>query len=280
MAVKQETIEKVKGLKIKIHKTTYGSITEFAAHTSMQEFNAVVWSGKKSSVEGSESFTKTKSYNEAEGLMKEGWSEGAKTLTTKLKLANAKPAPSEVVRAVNDIVGFQVNVPRYLQGIPTSMINKKRVPQKQKVVSLVKGITYNGGISAQTILDDSVKFLQLVQAIEKEGIRVNVYAAFYTKSGSEEVFYKFKIKDAKERLNLSKMAFPLMHPSFLRRIIFRAMETDNRITNRGFAIGYGSPGTTQEIRAQLDKNEYYVPILINEKQMLDVLKQATNKKSK
>lgn len=280
MAVKQDTVKLKKGnghFKSNLFKTTFGSMSEFVAHTSMQEFNRLVWPSKMSSVEGNESFTKTKSYTEAEGLLKNGWSEGAKTLTTKLRLANAKPAPAEVMRAVNDIVGFQVNVPRYLQGIPTSMINKKRVPQKQKVVNLVKGITYAGHVSAETILNDSVKFLQLVQSIEKEGIRVNVYAAFYSKNGDEEIFYKLKIKDSKERLNLSKMAFPLMHPSFLRRIIFRAMEVDNRLTNRSWSMGYGAPGSTSEVESQLDKGEYYVPILIDEKQMLNVLKQATNK---
>src|SRR5690606_28814273 len=130
----------------------------------------------------------------------------------------------EIKKTVYDIVGFQASVPRYLQGLPTSMVNKRNVKVKQKSVSLYKSISYSVRIKAEEILEDSVKFLQIVQEIEKQGIRVNVYTVFHSKIPKEEIFITTKIKSANERLNLSKLAYPLMHPSFLRRTTFRTME--------------------------------------------------------
>jgi hypothetical protein len=222
-----------------------------------------------SSNTGTKSFTLTDNYYEAERLLLSGWSQGAEKLTKSLKIANTQASSKEVKKTVYDIVGFQASVPRYLQGVPTNMINKKVVKKKQNVVTLVKAITYLGSVSADQIMSDSVKFIQIVQAIEAKGIRVNIDVFFHSVKNGEEMMMRLPIKKASERLNISKMSFPLLHPSFLRRIIFRAMETEMRVKNSWY--GYGTVGSKQQVEPLLKENEYFIPVLISQKEMENII---------
>lgn len=244
----------------------FESLNEATEYYMAQPINHIFKENERknrlSSIVGEERFTGTKSMDDALRLMREGWDSGAKKLTKSLRLKNLETQPKEVKKAIFDIVGFQASVPRYLQGVPTSMVNKKTVKQKQKVITLIKSSTYNAMTSAQQIMEDSVKFLQIVQAIEAKGVRVNIYCAFHTivNGRSEQIFTKIKIKSANERLNLAKMAFPLMHPSFLRRIMFRAVETNPDVKNTGWLGGYGMPAEPKDTNKLLEKGEYYIPV--------------------
>lgn len=254
--------------KTKIIRKDFNSINHLIQHNKDGQVNKNIWAHGCSSTTGTKSFTMTDSFEDAMDLMLKGWSEGAKKLTSSLNIANSKMQDKEVKRAIHDVVGFQASVPRYLQGIPTNMVNKKSVKQKQKIVTLTKSIAYSAMIKANQILEDSVKFLQIVQAIEKKGMRVNVYVVWHSKKDDEETIFKTKIKSASERLNVSKMSFPLMHPSFLRRIMFRAIEVNHEIKNN-WSYGYGQPmHNTQEY---LDKNEYFIPVMISDKDALDII---------
>ena len=75
------------------------------------------------------------------------------------------------------------------------------------------------------------------------------------------------------------MAFMLAHPSMLRRIIIRFIETDDKVTRR-FTKGYGSPIDFNEImgmRKELaERNEYFLPSVL--KESIDEIKQIKNLK--
>jgi hypothetical protein len=228
---------------------------------------------ERHSVKGTKSFTMTSNYSEAQELLLNGWDEGAKKLTSKLNIANRSLQTKEVRKMIYDIVGFQANVPLYLQGVPTNMVNYKKVKKEQKVITLVKSVTYLAMVSAERIMEDSIKFLQIVQAIEAKGIRVNIDVVNHTVLGSsnEEMLMRVRIKKASERLNISKMSFPLLHPSFFRRIIFRVMEDELRVKG-SWGHGYGRPASPSDTTKHLAKGEYYIPVLISQDAALDVIK--------
>lgn len=252
---------------------TFEGISDMVKHVNETEINKDAFK-KLDSVNGSKNFTLTNNYEEAKSLLQNGWAQGAEKLTKQLKIESNKVQSREVKRAVYDIVGFQASVPRYLQGIPTNMINKKSVKQKAKVVTLIKDICYFGHVKADKIMEDSVKFIQIVQAIEAAGVRVNVEVFFHSVNDNEEIHIRLPIKKASERLNLSKMSFPLMHPSFLRRMIFRAMETETRCKRTDWCFGYGRPGRKEETAPLKKANEYFIPVLINMDQATDILNQV------
>jgi hypothetical protein len=252
----------------------FSSISELVNHCKTAEINRRVWSTQKS-ISANYEFTMTRNYDEAVNLLLNGYTQGAEKLNKTLKLK--KLQSKEVQRMTNDIVGFQPNVPRYLQGIPTNMINTKTVMKKERVVTLIKAVNYHGGIKPSQIMDDSVKFLQLVQAIEAKGIRVNIEVVSWVEyqGSSEEIMMRVPIKKANERVNISKMSFPLTHPSMLRRIIFRSRETELRVKTSGFGYTYGqSTRAAQMVPVLLKKNEYYIPTMITEQQMSEILNET------
>lgn len=240
----------------------YDSLHEFYEYLIHTLFNKAFRWAKHSSVEGSYYFTKTKDFNEAIELFKNGWSDMATKLTQKLKVIENEVKPTMKPKNILGAAGYQVIVPLYLQGIPNNMVTKKMIPIKQKVITLNKSINYNFGVSADQIIEESVKAMQIVKKLEAQGYRCNLNIVFGTTAGYPEKQFvvKVRIKSANEKLNVSKLAFPLVHPSMLRRLFFRFIEVYPHITE-SFVGGYGKPATSNEIY-KIFKGEYLLPDFI------------------
>lgn len=259
--------------KVKETTKTYGKITtyirEFDSLNNFYEYitttplnGTFCWEkGGLSSTAGSKKFTGTENFEEAVNLFKNGWDDMAKKLTKKLKVTQNQTMCSEVQKTVYDIVGFQCSVPRYLQGIPTSMVNKKLVPIKQKVVTLNKDFSYNCSIKTEDIIEASIKTMEVVKRIEAQGVRVNLNVIFGITAGNTREIVKIRIKSANERVNISKLAFPLVHPSMFRRLGFRYIEVAPTITDN-YSIGYGMSLNGSQLK-QYCKDEYVLPRLFD-----------------
>ena len=239
----------------------FTSVNEFENYITTSPLNEVFRWETLSSVKGTQSFTKTKSYEEATSLFKNGWDSMAQNITHQLNVKKCQTLDTHVQKVMFDVVGFQASVPRYLQGIPTNMVNKKLVPIKQKVITLNKDISYNAYTSTQDIIDASIQTLQLIKKIEAQGIRVNLNLIFGAKADKNTEVVKIRLKSANERLNISKLAFPLVHPSMLRRLLFRYIEVAPTVT-KGFRWGYGYPLDGSQLKAYC-KDEYVLPRLFD-----------------
>jgi hypothetical protein len=183
----------------------------------------------------------------------------AKRIETKLNLIANEVQPKTTQRSKYDVVGFQASVPRYLQGIPTNMINKKPVVQKQKVITIVKHVSYLGDVSQEEIVENSIKALQIVKKVEAQGYRVNLDVVRPTEKDGEILFTRVRIKSANERMNISKVAFPLVHPSMLRRLFFRFTEVVPDITAKGWVYSYGvTIYDRNKVKSFLKDGEYYI----------------------
>lgn len=188
-----------------------------------------------------EDFNITNSYNEAITLSKTGWNEGTskinELLTKKYNINNncvkTKPEYS--------ISGFQCSVPRYLQGIPTNMINTKRVPAKQKTMTIVKHIGFLCNVTTDEIIDNSTKALAIIQKLESQGTRCNLDIISPCTVKGYTINIRIRIKSAKDKSNIGILAFAIAHPDMLRRVIFAlriAIAEDETITQvPEYAIG-------------------------------------------
>lgn len=101
-------------------------------------------------------FRGTHTMEEARDLLFHGWEDGAKQLKSKLDAKVNVNNSGYRNKAFYDIAGFQCSVPRYLQGIPTNMINNKKVIQKQKVVNITKDFGYSGTVTKETMMYESI----------------------------------------------------------------------------------------------------------------------------
>ena len=238
----------------------YDSLHEFYEYLIHTPFNDAFCWAKHSSVDGSYNFTKTKDFSEAVELFKNGWSDMATKLVQKLKVIESKTEPMMKPKNVLGVAGYQAIVPLYLQGVPNNMVTKKMTPVKQKVITLNKSIDYNAGVSADQIIEESIKAMQIIKKLEAQGYRCNLNIVLGTTAGSKQFIVKVRIKSANEKLNVSKLAFPLVHPSMLRRLFFRFIEVYPHVT-KSFVNGYGKPAKSDELR-EIFKNEYLLPNFI------------------
>jgi len=250
----------------KILKQHFSSINEFYKFVTTNPVNEVFKpiEHSLSSQRAGGRWEGTKTFQEAADLMLNGWSEMAKKLEGKLQAKIKNVANKSSKKTVYDVVGGNCSVPRYLQGIPTNMVNQKTIIKKQPVVTINKNISYAAFVSADTIIEESIKALEIVRRIEAGGTRVNLNIVW----SSQDIFNKerfvvtIRIKNAGERLNISKMAFPLVHPSMLRRLSFRWLETNKLITSTDFKNGYGTPKEDKDCEVCLPKNEIFLPKFI------------------
>ena len=249
------------GAFVKAYVREFSSLNDFETYITNTPLNDTFRWTKLASVSGSEEFTGTHSYEQAVEMFKNGWQSKAEELTKKLKVIQNQVIDAQVQKVIFDVVGFQASVPRYLQGIPTNMVNKKLVPIKQKIVTINKDISYNCGVTTEQIVEASIQTLQLVKRIEAQGIRVNLNLIWGVKASGSNEIVKVRLKSANERVNISKLAFPLVHPSMLRRLCFRYLEVAPTITH-GYLYGYGSPLDGSQLKTYC-KDEYVLPRLFN-----------------
>lgn len=220
------------------------------------------------------SFTKTNSYEEAEDLLLHGWDEMAEKLTK--KISNVKCQNGYKNKTVYGVQGYQACVPRYLQGMPDSMVSNKRIVTKQKVLNIIKDFGYSASTSAQKIERESIKVLNMVNDLESRGYRVNLSITFVSKCngrGGRYTSMLVKIKNASQRMNIKQMAFPLVHPSMFRRIVFGMIERLEETKNFGHGYGWC---TEYEETKHLFKGNYFIPRIVSEEEITDIEKYKIN----
>lgn len=199
----------------------------------------------------------TKSYEEAVELFKNGWTLGAQDLTQKLKLAETDKQVQMTAKNILSMCGYQAIVPLYLNGVPNNMVNKRLTPVKQKVITINKALSASAGVSTQILMNESVKCFQIIKKIEASGVRVNLNLMIST----GHVIVKIRLKSSTEKLNISKLAFPLVHVSMFRRLYFRFVEVYPTIPKK-YTWGYGRVPSEDEFRKACEKGEVLLPTLL------------------
>lgn len=236
----------------------YSSLSEFYDYIMNTPFNKTFEHHSHSSVTGSKEFTKTYTFEEAVGLLKNGWVDMSAKLTQKLNVADKNLKNGRRPRTILSVQGYQAVVPLYLNGCPQNMVNSKMVSVKQKIITLNKSVTYSALVTTRQIEDESVKAMQIVKRLESQGYRCNLNIVLGVFKGTRRFIVKVRIKNANEKLNVSKLAFPMVHPSMLRRLFFRFIEVYPKVTSV-FSFGYGQPVKGGALREFLDKNEILLP---------------------
>lgn len=133
-----------------------------------------------------------------------------------------------------DVAGFAPVVPLALQNIPTCMINKKKTINN-KIITIIYNCSTPHFVKSSQIMKTTTELMKNIIQLEQDGYRVNLYICEYNIDQSGFGFM-LKLKTDRETLNIKKLCFPLVSPSFLRRIAFRICE---RLYKDWIGSGYG-----------------------------------------
>lgn len=221
----------------------FDSLNEYSRYLKSDMSDLWKRYGRESSKEGSKSFTKTESWDEAETLLKFGDKENLSKLQTKLaKVGLHGSGETKKVETYRSFVGYAPHVPSYVAGQPKTMLRKKVVRTvNAKVLNVMYSPVAAGSVDADDLLDASIKVMNFISSLEKQGYKVNLYTMITSRSGSETVAQIVKIKSSDDYTDLCKVVYPMVNPSFLRRHFFKFMEVTEGIKGRGFCGTYGFP---------------------------------------
>ncbi len=212
------------------------------------------------SLTGDASFTGTSSYEEAWKLCRFTMNKGFEQFYKKFQSLNYKLSYHEKKIDSFSVVGYVPSVPRYLLGIPTSM-HSYRTEKEEKAIHIYMNMAYSCYQNEKQIENRGLIVLNLVTYLESRGYKVDLFTYEFSACDDEKILITVPIKTALEKLNIKKAYFPLVHPSFLRRLLFRAKEK-MPVKNWEWKYGYGYPMEYQEAVQFFD---YYHPDFEKEK---------------
>ena len=241
----------------------YTSMNDFYKYICETPFNDSFRWADHYSVTSSANWTKTNNFEEAVQLMKNGWTDMSNKLTKELKVSEKNMQTVMKSKTTYGVAGYQAIVPLYLNGVPNNMASKKMVPIKQKVITLNKSINYSGSTDSDDIVKESLKAFKIVKKFEAQGYRCNLNVLLGASRSEANYILKIRVKNATEKLNVSKLAFPLVHPSMLRRLYLRWLEVFPGVPS-SFVGSYGHPMSIDEMKDVVDfeKAEYILPAKI------------------
>ena len=154
-----------------------------------------------------------------------------------------------------DVFGAAPNIPRHLMGLPEAMIHREITPKKMRTVHIIYSPQAPWYVSGNVFIKAGTALLAAIELIEKSGIQVKLDCVFFSgRAGKEVVFGVVNLKDYRNRLDTLKLCFPLAHPSMLRRIGFKFLETVPKITNEYFSHAYGISISSREERSLYKTN--------------------------
>lgn len=263
----------------------FNSIKELLSTLESRENNKYM-KNNHSSENSSASFTGTDSYEEAVTLLRMGYLDPLK----KIKMACRKASKdySSTMADVNHRqvknmpIGYIPNVPNTLLGRPDSMINITKAPIKKKCINVIYANSASGFYDAEDFLSAGIRLVSAINIIERSGTQVKLDVAFLTaKETKQRICGVLKIKGYGERFNLQKVTFPLVHPSMMRRIGFKFLETVPEMAE-DFSSGYGSPIDSDELADMFETNNQTYILTMRDVRRMDsvdeVLKYFEKKK--
>lgn len=149
--------------------------------------------------------------------------------------------------SVFDVAGSEVDMGRYLTGIPECM--QEAMPMKVmrtgRVIKVLVPICCAATVPESTIRARGAAVMALVDVFAQAQHPVEIYAVHAIGAGTRQhLSYAIKVQESDQALNMGRIMFALAHPSMLRQLAFHATHMENVETQREFCIGssYGFPG--------------------------------------
>ena len=232
----------------------FSSINQMLNILEGRKNNEVMQNNHSSTQTGNREWSGTDSYEEAVKLLTCGYTD----ILDKLRLGIQKATKSlkdidfSKSHIIEDVQGASPIVPNYLQGLPKTMCYRQSVPKKIKTINIIYSPCENCSSQPEEFIEAGVAILSAIRAIEKSNISIKLDCMFSdTISRKEAVIGIVRIKNYRDCLDLQKLCFPMAHPSMLRRIGFKYIETAPDMKEYEFTFGYGGSPSLEDLEGFL-----------------------------
>lgn len=171
-------------------------------------------------------WTKTKSFEEALKLFESGWYQDFdKFLVQKKQVDKHFPYVAKKKIYHNYVCGSVPNVVNAINNLPLSMRKIYDDNNSQNIITINYNISYPWFTTQSQIFNNGLLTLSLIDFFDSLGYRVDLRFYEISKKGNQILYIDTILKSSGEKINLQKFYFAFCNPSFLRRIIFRVIET-------------------------------------------------------
>lgn len=243
----------------------FSSLTEYQRALSTRVTNKVFAAANTHSHDtgaAAARFSGSESYEDADHLLLGGYTPAITRIAETMTANNTGNNTGEIQRRrrVYSQAGGRIVVSRYLNDSPTPFARRLQRHAPACVLNIYIDSAFGSGTAAKEIQNTEANILSVLSALENSGTRLNIYAgATSYATTNKKTFARqtltaaVKIKDAGEALSVGAVAYPLAHPSFLRRHYFRWLETTTTPKlSKNFARNYGIvPNDTSTIKNAL-----------------------------
>lgn len=151
-------------------------------------------------------------------------------------------------RTVRTVAGGHLNIPAYSAGAPLCYETEERI-SKPRFIRIHLSLSYYWGTTKDQVLHRAVIITNVVKALENAGYSVDVNAFEMSSCANELINIIVELKKHGGRINMSALYKTLCHVEFLRRILFRVLET--LAVQAYWGDGYGSTCSEEFIRQAL-----------------------------
>lgn len=200
----------------------YNSIADFQKSLERKKIGKIY----NEEPEGFADFYGTETHKEADNLLINGDSFTAKTIDSCVSDRKFDRTTNTIKQ---DFCGFVPNVGAVVSGSPINMYNVKQTTYRStKVLNLIYFIGAHCAVKTKELTAAGAKLLNVINTLEAHGYRVNLFAARCVipiingkRQSNSRLNLAIKIKDSGKHLNITKIAYPVAHPSFFRRHCFK-----------------------------------------------------------
>ncbi len=158
-------------------------------------------------------------------------------LTLQRDLNNASLREMHKYKLVRTVAGGHLNVPAYSAGNPLCYETEEKI-KKPKFVRIHVTLSYYWGTSKKQVLNRAIIITNVLKALEKAGYSVDLNTFELSEEYDELIYIVVQIKRHGERMNMAALYKTLCRVEFLRRILFRILETLD--VKRNWEDGYGT----------------------------------------
>lgn len=176
--------------------------------------------------------------SQAFDMLNNGWTEKVEELKKTIKDVERRGYSDKNAGLKPDIVGFIPIVPNAIRGLPMSMLNTNVKPKKNKVISVVYGLSFNCGVDKSDIIRAGLKVMSAVMRLEAQGFRVKLTAMQNYSEKHTHHILAVNVKSEDQPLDAQRVMFPMFHPAMFRSIGFGWYE---RLPGGHHIYGYGEP---------------------------------------